>query len=380
MSLAGSVFLTLGLVEAALQLVPGLVSIEVQHEIRADPRNYGVAHPYIGYLHRPHNTILVKGRDVNALHHTDGYGFRNSWPWPERAEIVILGDSMVFGHGVADDLAWPAILARSLPQNRVINLGLLGAGPQQYLRVYETFGRKLQPKLLVVGVFLQNDFSDAETFDTWEKSGVGGNQMVFRDFGRPERVSLSLRHPITSLEAFFKWRAYPLLRKSHIYNLLRVLVGRDRREQAITARNVRLADGSRLRLLPPHLSRQAALAQPGRREFQLLLQALQRLHSIATQDGAQTVIVLQPGKEMVYLPLLGETVPDPASALREALEKLGIDYLDLTPGFRDRAAAGEKLFFEYDGHPNAAGYALIAQLVLSHLKQNGRQYALSAGN
>jgi lysophospholipase L1-like esterase len=132
--------------------------------------------------------------------------------------------------------------------------------------------------------------------------------------------------------------------------------------------------------LPPHLSRQAALAQPGRREFQLLLQALQRLHSIATQDGAQTVIVLQPGKEMVYLPLLGETVPDPASALREALEKLGIDYLDLTPGFRDRAAAGEKLFFEYDGHPNAAGYALIAQLVLSHLKQNGRQYALSAGN
>jgi lysophospholipase L1-like esterase len=88
-------------------------------------------------------------------------------------------------------------------------------------------------------------------------------------------------------------------------------------------------------------------------------------------------MILQPGKEQVYLPLLGETRGDPTSALRPALDQLGIEYLDLAPGFRARAAAGDRLFYEVDGHPNQAGYALIAQLVHAHIAENAARYGLA---
>ena len=194
--LAGSSFLALVLTEAILRLFSSRLPVEVQQIVRADPSNYGVFHPYIGNLGKPNNALVLEGRDFHAVHHTDGYGFRNSWPWPKTADIVTLGDSVVFGQGVEDEQAWPAILAHSFPKSRVINLGLIGAGPQQYLRVYETFGLKLHPKFVLVGFFMGNDFWDAETFDLWLKSGTGGNYMVWRDFGRPTNVSLESQQPI----------------------------------------------------------------------------------------------------------------------------------------------------------------------------------------
>ena len=87
-------------------------------------------------------------------------------------------------------------------------------------------------------------------------------------------------------------------------------------------------------------------------------------------------MVLQPSKEEVYLPLVGPDVPDFSRDLRAAFEERGIDFLDLGPAFRARAAAGESLFFEVDGHPNPRGYALIAQLVLAHLRDNSRKFGL----
>jgi lysophospholipase L1-like esterase len=56
----------------------------------------------------------------------------------------------------------------------------------------------------------------------------------------------------------------------------------------------------------------------------------------------------------------------------------GIEYLDLLPAFRAHADAGAKLFFEYDGHPNAEGYRLIAKEVLDHLEGNAEEYGRAA--
>lgn len=376
LTIAVSLVVGIMAIEVVLRLVPGLLNEEMQQLLRADPRNYGVAHPYIGHLHKPNSTIVISGRDFKAFHHTDGQGFRNRWPWPDAAEIVIVGDSVGFGYGAADDEAWPAVLSRSLSRSRVINLSLIGAGAQQYLRVYETFGTKLRPKLLLVAFLASNDFWDAGVFDDWLRSGVGGNYMVWRDFGRPQRVSLNLRDPVASLEAYSRSTLYPLVRRSHLYNLVSAAWRGAAERRLAPPKVVEFGDGRRLQLLPSAFLRNAALGRSEQREFHLVREALQRIHSIARQNAAHTLVVLQPGKEDVYLPLLGESVPDPSSSLRDALEALGIDYVDLGPAFRQRAAAGEQLFFEVDGHPNPAGYALIAQLVLSHLQENPDRYGL----
>ena len=107
-----------------------------------------------------------------------------------------------------------------------------------------------------------------------------------------------------------------------------------------------------------------------------MVDTLQRIQSLAKENDANVLVILQRSKEEVYLPLLGESVPDAASPLRAELEKRGIAYLDLLQEFRRRAAEGEVLFFETDGHPNARGYALIAELVISHLKQHAKEFGL----
>jgi lysophospholipase L1-like esterase len=374
--MASSICLGLGLTEVVLRAAPNLFNQEIRQMLRADPRDYGVAHPYIGHLHKPNNAIVLAGRDFHAVHHVDGLGFRNSWPWPDRAEIVTVGDSVTFSQCVADDQAWPYLLARSLTPNRVINLGLVGAGPQQYVRLFETFGAKLRPKLLLVGVFPQNDFWDAGAFDSWARSGVGGNFMVWRDFGRPERRSLSLREPLESLESLVRARVVPVVRSSYLYTLLRALRGGMEGDAPTPPRILRFADGTKLELRESDFVSKSELAQPGRREFALLADALEQIHSLATRHGARALILLLPGKEQVYLPLVGGMLADPTSGLRTALELRGVEYLDLEAGFRVRAAAGERLFYEADVHPNPAGQALIAELVSAHLVENAARYGL----
>jgi hypothetical protein len=377
-ALAGGVVFAVMILEGLVRLGSGWLRPELRDLVQLDPANYGVAHPYIGHLHTPNASFVISGRDFEAVHHVDGLGFRNRWPWPERAEIVVVGDSVAFGYGASDGHDWPAELEAGLGGPRVVNLSLIGGGPQQYLRIFETFGVKLRPKLLLVGVWAANDFADALTFDAWERSGVGGNYTVWRDFGRPEnRAQVNFRDPIASLEGIFRQHLYPLLRRSYLYNLLWALRGgwggRMAGESTIT---MSFPDGGRLQL-HAESSDAASAGRSDRREFQLLLKSLLRLNEMATEQGARTLMVLQPAKTEVYLPLVSPHSLDLTADLRRAFDQHGIEYLDLGSPLREAARAGARLYREVDPHPNEAGYALIAQLVQRHVEQHKTAYGLS---
>lgn len=359
-----SLFLALVAAEGLLRAFPKLLPLELQIALEDSPARRSISHPYIGNLHRPDSSITVRTSEFEIPYPTDAHGFNNADPWPARADIVAIGDSLTFGYGVAPAEAWPALIARALPDTRVINLGLIGAGPQQHLRVYETFGVPLAPKILLIGFFLANDFWDAEKFDTWLKSGVGGNYMVWRDFGRNSHDGIG-----SLAEA---------LRGSYLYNWARFVRRSYRNWRAAELKDLQLADGSHVKLRPDELAEMTVYIEPGNPIFDLALDALERINAIATSQGTHVIVVLQPGKEETYLPLLDGTPADPGAPLRAALEARGIEYLDLLPVFRAQAAAGAKLFFEFDGHPNAEGYRLTAEGVLAHLERNAEEYGLTS--
>jgi lysophospholipase L1-like esterase len=285
---------------------------------------------------------------------------------------VALGDSFTFGYGVEDDRAWPALLLQAMPLLRVLNLGLSGAGAPQYVHVYETFGMPRHPKLVIVGVFAGNDFERAERFDRWVRSGVPGNYLEWQNMEAAQRRRNSLPQPLASLEGLLR-------RHSILYNL-------DRQARLVVRmwmqgepRVFRFADGVRLQLLThAAVASITAVAQPESREFQLVLQAYKRLQALTQKQGAQLLLVFLPSKEEVYVPLLGEPAPDYSSSLRLALERQGMATLDLTPAFRQHAAAGERLFFSVDGHTNQQGYGLIAQEILRYLKAEASRYGLQS--
>jgi hypothetical protein len=360
----GSILFTLILIEGALRLVPSLLpeGARLQLHWQGTGEPWHAPHPYIGHLHiADASARAMTGRTGVASASVDIWGFRNTWPWPEQAEIVAVGDSFAYSQMVNDEQAWTTLLDQALPRSRIVNLGLIGGAPQQYLRIYETFGISLAPKVLLVGLFLGNDLGGANQFDVWWRAGGKGS---FPDFGRSEATP-----------GVRGWVAGQL-KRSHLVALLRELHVSYQSGRFLGGKTMELADGSRLQLLPRALTQAARFGQPGRPEFALVLDMLERTHKLAQQHNTHCLVLFFPSKEEVYLPLLGEEAPDLAAPFLPELDERGIAYLNLGPFFRERATAGETLFWELDGHYNAPGYALVAEVVRAHLKDNAKRYGL----
>lgn len=350
------------LVEGFLRLFPGFLPEEAQLKIHwqkiiEDIRSE--RHPYIGFLYPPNTTGEVSHGDFNFTYTTDEKGFRNSRPWPQSADIVAVGDSMVFGYGVEDDQSWLALLSAAHPELSIVNLGLIGASPQQYYRVYETLGAELKPKVLLYCLFPGNDIRDARLFNDWLEAGRPGNYDVWRFFkGKtPDEQSGVER----------------LLRSSYLGAFIRESLKDIKVSTEIRGKTFELADGNRIRLTPSFV----AHAQPESPTFNLILDAIEETRMLAEKTGTQFLVVLVPTKEEIYLPLFGKPTPDTIRPFSQALEERGIAYLDLAPYFLGSAKEGTQLYFEVDGHPNATGYKILADAVKSYLKGHASEYGLT---
>jgi acetyltransferase AlgX (SGNH hydrolase-like protein) len=333
---------------------------EVQQWLADDLGEYD---PALGTLAPPYHTGVCVGSEFRVPYHTDGHGFRNAQPWPDTAEIVVVGDAVGFGYGVEDDHTWPALLERAVAPTRVINLGLLEAGPQQYARVYATFGTTLHPTLVLVGLTMADDFRDAELFARWEREDSGTS---YRAWQEGQDLLGSLPHSLQTLPAL-------VAQYSSLYQVLRA----SHRLAQTSSQVVWLLGGKYLQVRPQRLAALLTEARPGRRGFHLVLEALAYLQVVARAHGTQVLVVILPSKEMTYLFPHDEAAHDPSRALRQALEQRGIAAIDLTPVFRQWASTGEPLFFIANRYPNAQGHALIAQEVAHQLTAAAQTYDLT---
>lgn len=343
-----SLVLALLAAEGLLHAFPTLVPIEV----RAVNNDRGVAHPVLGHVMRPGSSSVITTRDFAQPHNIDAHGFRNEHEWPESADVVAIGDSLVFGYGADVEQAWPQRLARATGQS-VINLGLIGASPQQYQRIWETYGRELHPKTVLVALYPGNDFWDADQFEKWLASGTDINYLEWRDYGRPSVEELDgMRGPLRI------W-----LRKNvHLYSLLRLarngIVARMDAELPVI---VNLPDGGPMRLDPAYVTEKALRATPDDPVFGIVLDSLLEIERSAAAIDARLIVLIQPTKEAVYARHAGVPVFRPAAALVRALREHQVEVVDLYDAFAAEAEAGARLFWATDGHPNADGYRLIAE-------------------
>jgi hypothetical protein len=269
---------------------------------------------------------------------------------------------MAFGYGVDDEEAWTALLGDELPGTSIINLGLIGAAPQQYFRIYETFGQALRPNLVLFCLFPGNDVRDAERFEKWLLAGSPGNYERWR---RGSRRDPQARRSVRDL-----------LEQSYAATFLR-----DARKSVgwqLSGKTIDYPDGGQLQLVPAVYAANRELAQPAHPMFRLVIDAVDRTRALAERDGSKFLVLLVPTKEEVYLPLLDQQAPPGTAPFAAYFDKAGVPYLDFTPAFQAVAREGERLFFKVDGHPNAAGYRLMAKLVYERLHDGTQDYGLAA--
>ena len=359
-----AVGLTLAVVAAELLLraFPSVLSEDARLRIHwaglgASDSNT-VAHPTIGYVARSGPDRLERS-DLAFDFTIDPNGFRNPWPWPASAEVVVVGDSLSFSYGVDDERGWSDELERRHPDMELVNLAIVGGAPQMAARAFEAYGEALEPKLLIFGLFLGNDVYDAGRFAAWrENDGGEKNFGLWRAFGgRPPGWMGEL---------------YRLAGKSYLVAGLRDV----KREKNRPPSTLELSGGGRVQLVPDTIG-SGFVSGPQATKFRLVANAVEQAHQRCQANGTRLAVLFFPTKEEVYLPLTESDPPDLSVPFAKHFRGLGIDVIDPGPALRAGALEGRQLYFEIDGHPNQAGYDVIADVVDAWLEEQGPGIGLS---
>lgn len=263
---------------------------------------------------------------------------------PGTFRVLVLGDSVVFGHRVEDDETFPEVLARRLAAARGTPVEALNAGVQGYDSVAEAAflegpGRELAPQAVVVGTSL-NDYDGALTYDP---TGV----LTRRVPGDTAPGLLARSEFVLLLRWIGSWSRGELLTQA----LDRMEGATPPANEADAAAAVDRAVGAEhLRFY--HAPDAARLAR--------LRSGYVRLRDAAAASGVPLVIAIFPEAYQV-----GVAEPDrtPQTVLLAMCVEVGVRCIDLLPAFE--AARGD--LFRDVQHPNARGLAIAADVVAASL-------------
>jgi len=148
--------------------------------------------PYAGWKNAP-NIDKDNVKNHGSIR-TNAQGMRNDEDFPEvstsgKPRLMIVGDSYSFGHGVSNEQTYAYQLGEIMPDWDVMNLAVSATGTDQNYIMYEQYGEKFSPDVVVLGFYLL-DFNR--------------NTFSFRDYAKPMYVpqedgSLLLTHsPVPS--------------------------------------------------------------------------------------------------------------------------------------------------------------------------------------
>jgi hypothetical protein len=315
----------------------------------------------------------------------DKWGFRNP-DVPDTVGVVAIGDSHTYGNAATMADSWPYAFAR-LSGRSVYNMGLGGYGPNQYLQLLVTKALKLKPKLIIVGLYIGDDFENAFLIT------YGLEHWAHVRAFSPEQVDFDIWEKPSS-ESWHKQARIWLSRHSVIYQLVvhGPLLGRFQGELQI--RNAdRLSDSATTLSLPDKRILEAfrpkamlrVLDQGNasvREGMRITFELLTKMNEISRQNHVDFLVVVIPTKEMVFEDYfrdnrkihLGDVVAKLLVNEHLARERTfsflkdsRIPYVDTLPALK--RSVGQELYARTatDMHPNRNGYRVIAEAVFEAL-------------
>jgi lysophospholipase L1-like esterase len=324
----------------------------------------------------------------------DMRGFRNI-SIPEKADVVVIGDSQTYGTGVPADQSFPRQLAR-MRGYVVYSMAAGGYSPPQYLRLYDE-ATALKPELIVVGLYLGNDLAEAFRFvysQDWAPDLSHSNPDTADEFFKAERIRPS--QPPKNFKGkddFFKLQNLA----NAVRRIVRKSMNQNTEERWQSLREKAAANGqfiletTSVNTIFTSSRRLNALDQssPRNREgLRITLEAIWRLNEKAGRAGIRMLVVLIPTKELVFRRyVLAADGVEPTQTyinlvrnesdlwmrIRNEFDNLGIEYVDPLPELRRALNSGRMIYdISQDGHPRKAGYAAIAMAVAAGIDDGSR--------
>ncbi|XOV81718.1 MAG: hypothetical protein ACFHXK_12650 [bacterium] len=304
----------------------------------------------------------------------DANGFRN-YSVPASVEIIAIGDSMTYGVAATADDAWPQTLQR-ISGMKVYNMALGGYGPLHYEYLVRNYAFGFKPRIIVVGLYLGNDFMDAYNLvysnETWaryrkdaEDSDVDAASLV--EFVQDDDKFLGGLRDFLSKQSIL----YAILTRSFVGDLVR---SREKRGGDIKA-IITAAEGVTFINVANFV---AGLDPSDNRILEgmmLSLGALERIKRVCDDKEIGLVVTIIPTKARVYreeivaIPELDnrseiiatlENEDRLRSSIVQKFMENEIEFIDLLPVLQQHARL-KNIYPANDGHPNAIGYMAIAE-------------------
>jgi hypothetical protein len=272
-------------------------------------------------------------------------GYRGREHWGEAApgnrRVVMLGDSLTFGTGVADGQTFSDRL-EAAGGFEVVNLGVDGYGTDQELIRLENEGFSYRPHDVVLNFCLRNDYVD-NALPVALYDGVSAKPYFTLEEGRLVRHDQHLRiGAATRL-------AVALEERSYLMDALLLLGGRS--TPVVAGGRDPAGWGQRREAVQEDFPRAAALTR----------RLIERIAEQCRARGARFLAVLHPDRRAF----------DGDSALIAPLEGMGgVRVVDLRRQYQARGLAFEELTIDRLGHLSPAGH-VAAAAILRDLLEGG---------
>lgn len=279
---------------------------------------------------------------------------------PGRVRIAVLGDSQAWGDGVADD----EVFATRLDGDgvEVLNFAALGYGTDQELLSFEHVAAGYRPDVLVVAIFVGNDFSDnlsTGTFQYPKPHYEVAEDGSLRLEGVPVESPTWL-HGLVEVHRF-------LMRHSALLNAIAAATSGTREQQDYDPPQVRIWDSFYEREPSEH----------DRRGFAMTVRLLREVVARARAAGIEPVLLLLPESWQVavaqrphWREQLRAQSADwrrPQKVIRQAFAGEDVVVIDALPSLA-RAARGDRpdatpTYYPGWRHLNARGHAVVGDLL-----------------
>jgi hypothetical protein len=321
--------------EVVLWVAPGLLSGRLAN---AAYSGYHLARDgiymrdlYVGEIMRPnfHRRMYWNGHWWE--HQTNRDGFRG--PTIRRADVVFLGDSMIYGHGVDQSETVPALF-EDLTGCVSANLGRQGASMVQELELLRRLGLRLSPRVIVVSSH-PTDPEDGEK--RYSRSEL--ERFLTEDGYRPVAIQ-----PDKSTESIFDWWLAKITLPMRSGRALRAVV-----RPKTVAGHATAGDG-------PFVPTDFQLAEPfepstprERLGWEAHVRSLEEMKCAADELGARLVLM-----DLGYPRSFSR-------AVRAVADDLGAAYSDAGAQALDLSLAGEPIYLARDGHWAPDGSLAVAR-------------------
>jgi len=354
--MVGSVAFTLVVVELVLRLFIGLLPMELGNVLGTPYRTSGSGiYTWDGDRNMPRLKPNFSRRafmyGYQWRHQGDYRGYRNPEDW-EEADIVLLGDSMIYGHGVEEPATVRAHLAELAPRQTVANLGQQGADIAQEFEIFHHDALPLKPDYAILFYFY-NDLSDLmirlndEEMNRFLAMDVDDFSKPYFDVKPQPRRRQSVLRPLESV-----------IFESYLVRSISYAVAKLTGEQATVespapekfdkgaAGQADVANWRESPFFEGQPRRQLAMA--------FHLRMMDRFDELAKANGIE-----------IILPVIATADPVVTALLREKSEALGWGFVDLQPLYEEAEASGAEVFLLGDGHYTDAGARLTAETLIA---------------